>query len=156
MRAESSTKRAVNLVQQTRNANTVSSFEIQNWVEKSLEILAKDRSCKDVFMIDNSTGQSNYWQNREFAKYHDTAWIIENEYPGMRKEIPENETFNKYGNAARLIELAEFENRGAVEVISKENVPYVAKFVTGRFVCTIKEKPTSEAKPRTNAHIDHN
>ena len=73
----------------------------------------------------------------------------------MRKEIPENETFNKYGNAARLIELAEFENRGAVEVISKENVPYGAKFVTGRFVYTIKEKPTSESKPRTNAHIDH-
>ena len=27
--------------------------------------------------------------------------ILENEMPGMRKETPEGETYNKYGDAAR-------------------------------------------------------
>ena len=31
--------------------------------------------------------------------------ILENEMPGMRKEIPKEETNNKYGDAARKIEI---------------------------------------------------
>ena len=31
--------------------------------------------------------------------------ILENEMPGMRKEIPKKETYNKYGDAARKIEI---------------------------------------------------
>ena len=37
--------------------------------------------------------------------------ILENEIAGMRKEIPEEETKNKYGDAARVIEIEKLENR---------------------------------------------
>ena len=36
--------------------------------------------------------------------------ILENEMPGMRKEIPKEETYNKYGGAARKIEIEAIEN----------------------------------------------
>ena len=35
--------------------------------------------------------------------------ILENEMPGMRKEIPKEETNNKYGDAARKIEIGAIE-----------------------------------------------
>ena len=36
--------------------------------------------------------------------------ILENEMPGMRKEIPKEETYNKYGDAARKIEIGQLGN----------------------------------------------
>ena len=38
--------------------------------------------------------------------------ILENEIPGMRKEIPKEETKNKYGDASRRIEIAAIEKHG--------------------------------------------
>ena len=38
--------------------------------------------------------------------------ILENEMPGMRKEIPKEETYNKYGGAARKIEIEAIEKHG--------------------------------------------
>ena len=38
--------------------------------------------------------------------------ISENEMPGMRKGIPKEETFVKYGDAAREVEIDSIENAG--------------------------------------------
>ena len=38
--------------------------------------------------------------------------IPENEMPGMRKEIPKEETYNKYGDSARKIEIGAIGKRG--------------------------------------------
>ena len=38
--------------------------------------------------------------------------ILENEIVGMRNGIPEEETKNKYGDAARVIEVEKLENGG--------------------------------------------
>ena len=88
---------------------------------------------------------ANFWRMKEDNT--DSQMILEREYPGMRKEIPEGETFNKYGHAARKIEVNEFAKRCAVERIRTCDIPAGAKMISGRFVYTVKEKPV-EMNPK--------
>ena len=46
----------------------------------------------------------------------------------MRKEIPEAETFNKYGDAARAIELQGFRSREDAKAVHISQVPKGVKF----------------------------
>ena len=49
--------------------------------------------------------------------------ISENEMPGMRKEIPKEETFNKYGGAAREVEIEAIGKRGFLRRIHLSEIP---------------------------------
>ena len=142
------------MVVQTRQVGQVKLVEIEDWAKNALESHQNHTKEFTVNWIDNSSGKSSYWQARESWTGDDTSRIIENGFPGMRKEIPEAETFNKYGDAARAIELQEFRSREAVKPVHISQVPRGAKFVTGRFVYTLKEKPVGIGKVRTAAHID--
>ena len=48
---------------------------------------------------------------------------LENEMPGMRKEIPKEETYNKYGDAARKIEIEAIEKHGTFIRIPFGQIP---------------------------------
>ena len=71
----------------------------------------------------------------------------------MRKEIPKEETFNKYGRAARRIEIAAFNEYGAIEEINESEMEKGHKLLRGRFVYTIKEKELKVGEPKTGAHV---
>ena len=43
--------------------------------------------------------------------------------PGMRKEIPKEETYNKYGDAARKIEIEAIEKHGTFIRVPFEQIP---------------------------------
>ena len=94
--------------------------------------------------------EEKYKGNRE----KQTEKTLENEFPKMRKEIPENETRNKYGNAARKIEIKAFMDMGAVERVHKSAIPPSAQILTGRFVYAIKKKPVEKESDWTGAHVD--
>ena len=78
----------------------------------------------------NTTEESFFWQNRKKnapvnpeEKRIYTEKLLEAEYPKMRKEIPECETKNKYGDAARKIEIQAFKDNGAVTLVKLSKVP---------------------------------
>ena len=84
----------------------------------------------------------------------DTAKIIELEQIGARTEIPESETWNKYGDAARLKEVNDYHSYGAVELVPWAKVPKDAHLLTARFVYTMKSSPVDGVKNMTPSHID--
>ena len=49
--------------------------------------------------------------------------ILENEMHGMAKEIPEEETYNEYGDAARKIEIESVGEHGAFARIPFSGIP---------------------------------
>ena len=61
--------------------------------------------------------------------------------PGMRKEIPKEETYNKYGDAARKIEIEAIEKHGTFIRVPFEQIPSGESLIEGRFVYTIKINP---------------
>eukprot|EP00397_Hematodinium_sp_SG-2012_P063731 GEMP01088629.1.p1 GENE.GEMP01088629.1~~GEMP01088629.1.p1 ORF type:complete len:287 (+),score=34.28 GEMP01088629.1:119-862(+) len=97
--------------------------------------------------------QSFFWTARK-NKQTDSKTIIENEYPGCRKEIPENETWNIYGDCARKIEIAAYHEYGAIERTKKSSLPKNTLIIDGRFVYAMKNKPVSKIEDMTGAHVD--
>ena len=67
--------------------------------------------------------------------------ISGNEMRWARKEIPKEETYNKYGGAARKIEIEAIEKHGAFIRISPGQVPIGESLIEGRFVYAIKINP---------------
>ena len=74
--------------------------EVNDWIT---EVWANHRenakTPRAVLFTDARDATANFWRMKEDST--NSQMILEREYPGMRKEIPECETFNKYGNAAR-------------------------------------------------------
>ena len=110
----------------------------------------------DLFcrLTEEMKNQWEYKQGRGWIR--DTAKIIELEQIGARREIPENETFNRYGNEARKRELKSYDQYGAIGRLGWENVPEDAQVLTARFVYTIKSDPVKSKAEMTGSHIDLN
>ena len=49
--------------------------------------------------------------------------ILENEMPGMRKEMQKEETFSKYGYAARKVEIGDIEKHGTFRRVNFSGIP---------------------------------
>ena len=58
-----------------------------------------------------------------------------------KKEIPKEETYNKYGDAARRIEIASIEKHGTFAQIPFEQIPNGVSLIEGGFVYAIKTNP---------------
>ena len=86
----------------------------------------------------------------------DTKQIIEAEFPGRRKEIPENETWNFYRDEARAIEIAAYHEYGAISRVKKSSLPKNTLIIDGRFACAMENKPVSSLEEMTGAHVDLN
>ena len=84
--------------------------------------------------------------------------ISENEMHGVGKEIPKEETYNNYGDAARKIEIEieAIEKHGAFIRIPFCRIPIDESLIEGRFVYTIKNKPLSAGYEKTDAYLDEN
>ena len=99
---------------------------------------------------------SFFWQKQQNKGRQSeavTEKILEEEFPKMRKEIPKEETFNKYGRAARQIEIAAFNEYGAIEEINESEMAQGHKLLRGRFVYTIKEKELKPGETKSDAHV---
>ena len=59
--------------------------------------------------------------------------------PGVGKEIPKGETYNKYGDAARRIEIEAVGKHGAFTRFPFGRIPIGASLIEGRFVYAIKK-----------------
>ena len=64
--------------------------------------------------------------------------------------------YNKHGAAARKIEIEAVEKHGAPDRISFSQIPNGGSLIEGRFVYTIKNKPTSAGYGETGAYLDEN
>ena len=84
----------------------------------------------------------------------DTSKLIELEQIGSRREIPEGETFNHYGNAARKRELKAYYERDAIEEIKRSSIPKGQQILNARFVYTMKSDPVTIEKPKSPSHGD--
>ena len=73
-------------------------------------------------LANGQSTQSYFWSARK-SKNMDTKQIIEAEFPGRRKEIPGNETWNVYGDEARAIEIAAYHEYGAISRVKKSSLP---------------------------------
>ena len=74
--------------------------------------------------------------------------------PGMRKEFPKEETYNKYGDAARKIEIGAIEN---TELLYESPFLEFRNGVTereGRFVYAMGDKPIKAGHKRAGSYID--
>ena len=77
--------------------------------------------------------------------------ILENEMPGMEKEIPQEETQNTYGGDARKIEIEAIGKHGTFIRVPFSEIPDGESLIAGRFVYTIKNKPIDAG--RKTGHI---
>ena len=84
----------------------------------------------------------------------DTSKLIELEQIGSRREIPEGETFNHYGDAARKRELKAYYERDAIEEIKRSSIPKGQQILNARFVYTMKSDPVTIEKPKSPSHVD--
>ena len=75
---------------------------------------------------------------------------------GMGKETPKEETYNKYGDADRKIEIEAIEKHGTFVRIPFGQVPIGESLIEGRFAYTIKNKPLSAGYGKTGAYLDEN
>ena len=101
----------------------------------------KPNDLRDVFFdhenevcFAEEISKSFFWQrqqNRGKSSEAVTEKILEDEFPKMRKEVPKEETFNKYGKAARQIEIAAFNEYGAIEEINESEMPQGYKLLRG-------------------------
>ena len=80
--------------------------------------------------------------------------MIELEQIGSRREIPEGETFNHYGDAARKRELKAYYERDAIEEIKRSSIPKGQQILNARFVYTMKSDPVTIEKPKSPSHVD--
>ena len=74
--------------------------------------------------------------------------IAANEMPGMRKEMPIGETFSKYGDSARRVEIESIEKHGTFIGIHLSEIPDVGSLIEGRFVYTVGNKPISACRKK--------
>ena len=81
---------------------------------------------------------------------------MENEYPHARKEIPEREAQNKYGGAAREMEIADYRSFDAFQTVRKGGIPEGAEIADARFVYTVKEKPVGNKEEMAASLVDIN
>ena len=73
--------------------------------------------------------------------------ILENEMPGIRKEIQKEETYNKYGGDASKVEIDAIEKHGTFERMHFSAIPE-GSLIEGRFVYTVENKPISAGAPK--------
>ena len=108
----------------------------------------------------NQTDQLNAFGFKMTSENHilsreKSELIMENEMPGMRKEIPKDETPNKCGDAARKIEIEAIGNMGLSYGYHFRNSSR-GSLIEGRFVYIMKNKPIATGHKRTVAYIDEN
>ena len=76
--------------------------------------------------------------------------------PGMRKEIPKAETYNKYGDAARKVEIEATGKHGAFKRSPCSGIPEGESLIAGRFVYTMGNKPIAAGRKKTGAEVGEN
>ena len=75
--------------------------------------------------------------------------ILENEMPGMRKEIPQEETYYKYGDASRKVEIGggELWNTGLLKGPLSRKSRRVS-LIEGRFAYTMENNPIAAGRQK--------
>ena len=80
--------------------------------------------------------------------------ILENEMPGMRKEIPKEETQNKYGHAARKIEIVAVGKHGTFIRVSFVEIPDGASLIEGGICIRNQNNPIAAGRAESGAYMD--
>ena len=106
----------------------------------------------------NRTAQSEALRFKMKAKNHNLPkekieQIPENEMPGMRKEIPKEETQNKYGDASRKLKLAQLGNMVRLYEYHFQRFRK-GSLIEGRFAYTVKNKQIAAGHKKTGAYLD--
>ena len=73
--------------------------------------------------------------------------------PGVRKEIPKEETFHKYGGEARKGGIDAIGKRGFYENTFRGDSGW-GSLIEGRFVYAVGNKPISAGRAKTGAYVD--
>ena len=76
--------------------------------------------------------------------------------PGMRGEIPKGETYNKYGDAARKIEIDATGDSGTFIRVPFSEIPDAESLVEWRFVYTMGNKSLSPGHKKTGEYVGEN
>ena len=90
--------------------------------------------------------------SKKYSREH-TKQIIEEEMPGMRKEIHKGWTNNCYLDSARRLGVKSLEEHWEFIMVLKRDVPKGEVCINWRFVCEIKHKPSKDAHVKTDAYI---
>ena len=78
---------------------------------------------KSADEVDPLIGLRFKFGNKKNLPMEASELILENEMPGMGKEIPKEETYNKYGDAARKIEIEAIEKHGTFIRVPFDQIP---------------------------------
>ena len=76
--------------------------------------------------------------------------------PGMRNEIHKEETYIKYGDAARKVEIEATGKHGAFKRSPCSGIPEGESLIAGRFVYTMGNKPIAAGRKKTGAYVGTN
>ena len=91
---------------------------------------------------ENQLGRLQYKLGRGNGKYNrHSSHKIEQAIPGMRKGIQRRETYNNYGDDARIVEIKELECLGTFIRALSTDVPRDGVCIDGSFAYTMKNKP---------------
>ena len=82
--------------------------------------------------------------------------ILENETPSIRQEIPKEETYDKYGDASRKIEIWAIGEHGGFARIHFTVIPQAVSLIAGIFVYTVGNKPISAGYAKAGANVGEN
>ena len=81
---------------------------------------------------------------------------MENGIPGTRKEIRKEETYNKYGDAARYLKSMLLGNMGPLRGCRFRKYRTGISNCVGGFVCAVVNKPIPAGYAKTGAYVDEN
>ena len=73
--------------------------------------------------------------------------------PGMRMGIPKEETYYKYGEDDRKVEIEAIGKHGTFGRIPSSEVPDGEPLTEGRFAYAVKNKPISAGHIETGAYV---
>ena len=85
-----------------------------NRIKSETQYYISDQRREKCLFVNDRNLSSRFWGNKQGLAKGDTEKILENEFPGCRKEIPFIETENKYGDAARRIEVEAYMDYNAI------------------------------------------
>ena len=139
-----------------RKSKDVNVFDVEKQLLGNLRVSEENKTKKMQCLLANEKSMQSYFWSARKSQNMDTKQIIEAEFPGCRKEIPECETWNVYGDSARAIEIAAYHEYGAIHRIKKSSLPKNTLIIDGRFVYAMKNKPVPSIEEMTGAHVDLN
>ena len=79
--------------------------------------------------------------------------VIEQEIPGMMKEIPKDEAYNYYGDDARKVEIDALGDHWACIVVLSKDVHRDGVRVKGRYAYIMGRKPLKSGHTGTDAYV---